>query len=120
MPKYCEVCELEYQETEESCPNCRETIKEYEKSMLDASTLDQVSANLARELLFHWIHQMDSKSGSYYNPQAREKLTLICRGAHQVPGHHFIEAEFTTELENVVYARLWEMWEFVMKNWPEE
>jgi hypothetical protein len=102
------------------CADKAELTKKYIFEMYDDSTLDKVSSTLARDMLFHWISQIDIDIDQRSDPAAREKLVLMCRGALAVPGHHQVQAEFTTEMVNEVYRKLWEMWTFVQKEWEGE
>ena len=93
-----------------------EIIEEYKRDMIEHSGADEVADRLAMELLFHWIHQMNPKQAGY-DPVARERLILLCRGARQVPGAHIAEVEFTTELAARVESKLWEMWRSIVTGW---
>lgn len=94
-------------------------VEEYKHDMIEHSGADEVASRLAQELLFHWIHQMNSEYVGY-DPKAKEKLILLCRGARQVPGHHVAEIDFTTELANLVVAKLWKMYESIATGWGKE
>jgi len=84
-------------------------INKYEREMIDRSGANEVACKVARELIFHWIHQLNPDYAGY-DPAMREQLVLICRGARQVPGMHHTEIGFVTEFARLVEIKLHKMY----------
>jgi len=100
-----ETCVEHKQWVKKQVAEADKRIDEYERDMIDRSGANAVACNVALELIFHWVHQL-SPDHNGYDQAAREKLTLICRGAKQVPGLHEVDIAFVAEFERLVLLKL--------------